>query len=619
MIKTTPQDINIVPGVDTCVIMTPQWFPEDTEYPPCAAAYGPLINGERAFGAVARAIKQAKHSIDIITWGFQASMYFERGGSGKMIGELLEEAASRGVQVRVLVWFANTGQMAAGPNFPGWQSALNPSRVAYPHGTNEVVNAPAYISSVGKSLRYQTKEQYSFDQDWHLRAKTGKIPNLAIRHRELSWAKDSQTLTTRLANVPYKINTDLSLLPIRPLALQLGSTHHQKSVLIDYMSPEDAVGFPMGHNMLSEYWDTDAHSIKRFGPGEGRDGDRAWQDVSSCVYGEVLKHLNENFVQSWEKDTGDSTLKNERASVKKEVFTPTQAIIDNINQRLGLKDRERLILTMGQICRTQPQYKAHDILKAYMEGVKRARSYIYIENQYFRFVELAEQIKDTVKGWQECGWTGSLYLFVVTNSSSDPDIVSGGKRTFDMVNALGRPDALPDYAAKQQNQQNIKQAKPAVFSYDGYGAADPLPQLEAKDIQAIDIPGLKVHICTLVSPDSTAGNWQSTYVHSKVMLLDDTFMIQGSANINLRSMMFDSEIAMVLHDTDVHPIVKPIRTALWTLHTDGQGADDDPEKAFNQWDDIINKNTKIQNDQSDKPIGRLIKFIDHATTLKDQD
>ncbi|MEA9389778.1 phospholipase D-like domain-containing protein [Acerihabitans sp. TG2] len=601
MIKTTPQDINIVPGVDTCVIITPQWFPEDTEYPPCVAAYAPLINGESAFGAVARAIKQAKLSIDIITWGFQASMYFERGGAEKNIGELLEEAAARGVQVRVLVWFSNTGQALAGPNFPGWQSTRHPAGVAHPHGSTQAIPYPESISSVGGRLGFETKEQYFFDQDWHWRAQTGNIPNLAIRHRKMKLIKDFQLLTNRLADLPYNIDTGQSYSVIRNIALQFGPTHHQKSVLIDYMSPEEAVGFTMGHNMLSEYWDTDAHSSTRLGPSAGRDGDKAWQDISGCVYGEVLKHLNENFVLSWEKDTGDSTLKNQRASVKKEVFTPTQTIVDKINQRLGLKNQEKLILTLGQICRTQPQYNRYDILKAYMEGVRRARKYIYIENQYFRFVELAEQIKATVKEWQEYGWTGCLYLFVVTNSSSDPDIVSGGKRTFEMVNALGRPDVMPDYAAKHLEPNNKGEKR------------------KPEDITEVDIPGLKVHICSLVSPDSPADNWQRTYVHSKLMLIDDTFMIQGSANINLRSMTYDSEIAMLVQDTDVYPIVKPIRTALWTLHTDGQGADDNEAAAFDQWGWIIGENTKKQKKKRDKPVGRLIKFIDHATSLQDKD
>ena len=40
------------------------------------------------------------------------------------------------------------------------------------------------------------------------------------------------------------------------------------------------------------------------------------------------------------------------------------------------------------------------------------------------------------------------------------------------------------------------------------------------------------------------------YIHSKLIIVDDTFVIVGSANINDRSLMGDrdSEIAMIIND-----------------------------------------------------------------------
>lgn len=42
------------------------------------------------------------------------------------------------------------------------------------------------------------------------------------------------------------------------------------------------------------------------------------------------------------------------------------------------------------------------------------------------------------------------------------------------------------------------------------------------------------------------------YIHSKLMIVDDNYMICGSANINDRSMMGnrDSEIAVVIEDKE---------------------------------------------------------------------
>ncbi|MBX9432544.1 phosphatidylserine/phosphatidylglycerophosphate/cardiolipin synthase family protein, partial [Ralstonia pseudosolanacearum] len=64
----------------------------------------------------------------------------------------------------------------------------------------------------------------------------------------------------------------------------------------------------------------------------------------------------------------------------------------------------------------------------------------------------------------------------------------------------------------------------------------------SQTIQSMKIDGLKVHICTLVAPDSPPNNWDYVYVHAKLMIVDDVFMTLGSANINTRSMQVDSEL-----------------------------------------------------------------------------
>lgn len=63
----------------------------------------PLINGQAAFDAVHAAMEAARHSIDIITWGFDPAMRFKRP-DGPRIGELLQTKGREGVQARVLVW-----------------------------------------------------------------------------------------------------------------------------------------------------------------------------------------------------------------------------------------------------------------------------------------------------------------------------------------------------------------------------------------------------------------------------------------------------------------------------------------------------------------------------------
>lgn len=608
-VMPTPQTCNAVPGKTKEIIMTPQWLPEKGEFPVCRAAYAPLMNGEHAFGSVAKAIEQAKKNIDIITWGFQASMYFER--PGKYVGDLLKEATKRGVRVRVMVWFSPTGQIVD-PNFPGWEAYfpaeqqqqnrrfMSPDEELAHYQQQRKNGVP--LLATGMKLSYETDKQYEYDKDWHYQAAHGYIPGLEVRHRDFSWVADPSSVNARLKELspPYEVKDDSSM--ARDALLKLYATHHQKMVLVDYEDPDLAVGFVMGHNMLSQYWDTDRHEWwKHHSPDSGRDGATAWQDFSSCVYGEVLWQLNDNFVESWERDVDDSTPKNERAGIQPDVFLPTPARLQALNTRLNLP--VPLNPSIGQICRTQPQYKRYDILKAYMESVRRARKYIYIENQYFRFEELAEQIRDTVNMLIGCGRDpdkhGYLYLFVVTNStekptnSAWPSNAVGGYQTYKMLDTLGRADLYPKYAKLDKN--STVAVKPQ------------------------DIPGLRTLICALVSPDSPAGQqWYPTYVHSKLMLIDDIFLIQGSANINLRSMAFDSEIAIALQDTDQDPIIPTVRRNLWGLHSGNPEVGDDPKTVYDNWSTLI-KDNKGYAKQMMMPKSSLIEFNDESAKLVNQD
>lgn len=86
----------------SCNINLP-WFVQGTEYCPTEATFEPLVNGERAFGAVYDAIMKAEQSVEIICWGFQPSMYFKRGDTSSLcIGQLLAMKADKGVKVRIL-------------------------------------------------------------------------------------------------------------------------------------------------------------------------------------------------------------------------------------------------------------------------------------------------------------------------------------------------------------------------------------------------------------------------------------------------------------------------------------------------------------------------------------
>ena len=89
----------------------------------------------------------------------------------------------------------------------------------------------------------------------------------------------------------------------------------------------------------------------------------------------------------------------------------------------------------------------------------------------------------------------------------------------------------------------------------------------------------------------------------------------GSANINTRSMQVDSELN-IAHEW--MSVTQALRRRLWGLHTDGRGAQDDPEVAFDAWQELINQNNDLQEAES-SPSCSLVKFNYGGAILKDLD
>ena len=141
-------------------------------------------------------------------------------------------------------------------------------------------------------------------------------------------------------------------------------------------------------------------------------------------------------------------------------------------------------------------------------------------------------------------------------------------------------------------------------------------ELKDSDIPMVPIPGLKIHICSLVAQDSPVDNWVPVYIHSKLMIVNDVFTTHGSANINTRSMQVDSEMN-IAHEWA--SVTRDLRRRLWNMHTNGRGGQDDPAKAFEEWGYILKENKDLQGTKKNKPVASLIKFFYNKSTLSDLD
>jgi phosphatidylserine/phosphatidylglycerophosphate/cardiolipin synthase-like enzyme len=542
----TPEKLNTLP--DTTANLTTQWFLSESRYPVRPNVdIKLLINGEAAFGAVEDAIVAATKTLDIISWGFDPAMRFKRPG-GKRIGQMLAEAGKRGVDVRVLIWKNFFGALKEN-NIPS--QSVNSAFRTEP-GTEErfyekipIVKSAIELFAPDK-LSDSEYRKYWFDK---VDNKIFDFSNVEFRTRDFEMSERNKSLPAHAQRAFEESGFSAGSKAAQVLLLAYFPSHHQKCVLVDYelKDPKKSLGFVMGHNMLMNYWDTDDHKTNS----DLRDKDMIpWQDLSSRVRGPVLYDLNENFVTAWNQgEPWYKTLTGYDVKSSREAIKPDNFIGPGHTMS-------------AQITRTQPQEKDTSIAKLYMQSVGKGWNYIYFENQYFRFAPLARELVSQAKKTVSEGRKGTLHVFAVTNKP-----VSGGEapNTYEMLKVLGKGNTMPEYV-RQDNQAAKEQAK---------------VEQDLKDAS------IKVVLCTLKTTEG-----EDIYVHAKLLLVDDSFFLLGSANINERSMYVDSELAI---STPNFALASKARQDLWKLHTGDNGGvapctNESMQATFKTWELLAKKN-----------------------------
>ena len=444
-----------------CATVNFNWFLKDaekfengTQSKPVPATFKALVNGKEAFEELHDRIANAQHSIDIAIWGFQPSMHFKRDGKSPCIGDLLIQKALEGKKVRILVWSlpgdiqtfseANLGNKP-GVWFKDKVEGVTSAQVDYDYwwyeairgNFDDVIRRSDIYGIIYKTKKFEKLVEFT---------KSSNRTNLVYKNRHVAKQENNYKDKTlpeeaqRLQEHNFKDET----LPKNAYkyALKYAPSHHQKTVLIDYEAPDIAVGFVLEHNMVDNYWDDSNHSLKTTLPNIGKNSPTPLQDVSSIVTGQVLWDINHNFCQSWDrqnnkqwgKDPVDIGITGKRQAFTREHYQPNPLLVDYSK------------LVMAQIVRTYDQPDIEDIMKVYLKNIKQTTSYIYTENQYFRFPPL---VREFITYWETIknnGRTeGPIHWFTVTNSS-DEGIGKGTYTTNEMFKLLGRQDVMPGVA-----------------------------------------------------------------------------------------------------------------------------------------------------------------------------
>ena len=378
-------------------------------------------------------------------------------------------------------------------------------------------------------------------------------------------------------------------------------THHQKTVIADAeiagSDKRRLVGYIGGIDLTDGRWDTPEFPLFDYSATHGSDfyqgctmgatsetGPRQpWQDIHAKIEGPAVLDILENFTERWRKQAEDKI--GHLVDFTEDEYDLEYVVDDGTclwNTQIFRSCTSDSIVIDQDKENTLTGKRGHlidnSIFKAYVQSIRTAKHFIYIENQYFL---------GSAYSWNSNRDAKTHHTLPREIVSKIVQSIESGQKFTVYITIPMYPEGDPTSMASQEIL--FWQRRTMESMYFRIGNAIRMKGLDTKPTDylmffclgkretAEDVPD------TLEDPpeDSPASRARESirhpvYVHSKLMIVDDDYIIVGSANINQRSMAGsrDSEIAMgafqvdFLADTediakgDVHTF----RLALWSAH-----------------------------------------------------
>lgn len=622
-----------------------------------------LICGQKGFDDIAKEIARAEHTIDICCWGFDPGMELQRSGSptwprGATFGDLLINAAKRGVQIRLLIWTDWIGGELVN-NMPGYTDGGSGWYAENREAELKKISAERCINDLRKFNKegnfFEWRVPFGLSVQFPL--PDDQIPGKAREHYCYCWFSlvmegwmPGITLRTRSGS-PDAIKRSLASEQVQPAGfsqfevekagyVHMG-THHQKTILIDYAHKAGckAVGYVMGLNSVTDYWDTAEHKLEdplREAGGKAEQSEsvqvtsidagfktlKPYQDYACRIdAGLALVDVHRNFLGGWIRVGGGKGENLATMNLELLAAPPPSAL------RREAEPGDSTV----QVVRTQPEENDKSIQDAFWQATATAATtagYIYIENQYFQCEHWAQHLmecrRQTISKWRAssnaAGKTREdmpmLYLFVVTPVPERAQMIP---RTHDTLATLGAHGGMKgqNQLIKEQNEMKphmvvprlgrpvlVPHALPTVVKHANSIVHPDAARLEAEY-------GLKVCVAMLNTCAFENGHWRyrEIYVHSKLMIANDTFLMVGSANANQRSFAVDSEIDVAVLD----PVqATNLRREVWAMMSGSlvDGGDGGPAalmNTFRQWTVLMDKNLSKRNSAKQNASDRKLR------------
>ncbi|CAN6704267.1 unnamed protein product [Malus baccata var. baccata] len=527
----------------------------------------PYVHG-KCWHDIFDAIRQAQRLIYIAGWSVWQNVRLVRdvgGASNCTIGDLLRSKSQEGVRVLLLVWDDPTSRSILGYKTDGiMQTHDEELRRFFKHSSVQVLLCPR---TAGK------------------------------RH---SWVKQREVGTIY--------------------------THHQKTVIVDADAGNNRrkiMAFVGGLDLCDGRYDTPDHPIFRTLQTVHKDdyhnptytGSTAgcprepWHDMHSRLDGPAAYDVLTNFEERWLKASkphgmkklkksayGDSLLRLERipdiigashaaSTSDNDPETWHVQIFRSIdsNSVKGFPKDPKEATSKNLVCGKNVLIDM-SIHTAYVKAIRAAQHFIYIENQYFI---------GSSYNWSAHKDLGANNLIPMEIALKIASKIRANERFAAYIIIPMWPEGVPTGAATQRilfwqhktMQMMYETIYKALVEVGLEGAFSPQDYLNffcLGNREAIDGND------TSFSGSPTAANTPQAlsqksrrfmiYVHSKGMIIDDEYVIVGSANINQRSMegTRDTEIAMGSYqphhtwarkNASPHGRIYGYRMSLWAEHT----------------------------------------------------
>ncbi|MQL98186.1 hypothetical protein Taro_030898, partial [Colocasia esculenta] len=512
------------------------------------------LRPRRLWEDVYRAIDGAKHLVYIAGWSFNPNLVLVRDPESELehavgvkLGDLLKSKAEQGVAVRVMLWDDETS-----------------------------------IHHLHSEGLMRTHDEQTADFFRHTRVDCRLCP----RHHHL--------LSSFFTHHQKTISVDS---PAGHFSSRRPHRHHGPS---GYDISDggggglrEIISFVGGLDLYDGRYDTEEHSLFRTLDAGGahaidfyqtsipradlhHGGPREpWHDTHARIAGAAAYDVLANFEQRWSKQCDPSSLV--AIHTIPEILLAESALA-------GAGEDGWNVQVFRSIDGHSTDHLPGDlpvecsIHEAYVRAIRRAERFIYIENQYF-FGGCQHWEQD-----RHCGCTNLIPVEIALKVASK---IRAGERFAAYIVIPMWPEGAPDGEAVQAMLHWARLTVAMMYRLVGKAIRESGGGGHPRDYLSLFCLANREEkrgdeLAPAAAPPRGTQYWNAQqnrrfmiYVHSKLMIVDDEYLLIGSANVNQRSMdgRRDTEIAVGCHqpgyvgEQRVAGDVHTYRLSLWYEHT----------------------------------------------------